>query len=137
MMASSTNLSEDASKNCSEDVASDLSDYDVNNEIEEVDSDITFVDNLEGITTGSKTVSDLYNFREVVKEVGEYVVVNYEGTFQPRKITKILDEGAVISTMRKSLKSWQWPTHILGKKSLAVYFPHNKFQKEDFTTFPT
>ncbi|KAF5273671.1 hypothetical protein FQA39_LY07361 [Lamprigera yunnana] len=96
---------------CSEDVASDLSDYDVNNEIEEVESDIAFVDNLEGITAGSKTVSDLYNFREVVKEVGKYVVVNYEGTFYLGKITKILDEGAVISTMQKSLKSWKWPTH--------------------------
>ncbi|KAF5289647.1 hypothetical protein FQA39_LY15005 [Lamprigera yunnana] len=93
----------------SEDVASDLSDFDINNEIEEVESDIAFVENLEGITTGS--VSDLYNFREVVKEVGKYVVVNYEGTFYPGKITKILDEGAVISTMQKSLKSWKWPTH--------------------------
>ncbi|KAF5282875.1 hypothetical protein FQA39_LY17455 [Lamprigera yunnana] len=98
----------------SEDVASDLSDYDVNNNTEEVESDIAFVDNLEGITAGSNTVSDLYNFREVVKEVGKYVVVKYEGTFYSGKITKILDKGAVISTMQKSLKSWKWPTLIRG-----------------------
>lgn len=49
-------------------------------------------------------------FGEVVRTVGQHVVFKYEGEYFPGKITGISNEGATISAMQKSLKSWKWPT---------------------------
>ncbi|XP_049947042.1 uncharacterized protein LOC126452454 [Schistocerca serialis cubense] len=48
-------------------------------------------------------------FGEVVHTVGQYVIFKYEGEYFPGLITDVSDDGATISSMQKSKKSWKWP----------------------------
>lgn len=40
---------------------------------------------------------------------GDFVVVNFEGQFFPRKVTEKIPDGVVVSAMEKSGHHWKWP----------------------------
>lgn len=42
-------------------------------------------------------------------EVGDFVIFVYEGAYFPGKILEIRKNGAIVSSMQKTLKSWKWP----------------------------
>jgi hypothetical protein len=41
--------------------------------------------------------------------VGHYVVFTYENELFAEKIISYDDQGATISSMKRTLKSWKWP----------------------------
>uniref|UniRef100_A0A2A4IYF8 Uncharacterized protein n=1 Tax=Heliothis virescens TaxID=7102 RepID=A0A2A4IYF8_HELVI len=45
----------------------------------------------------------------LVKKEDQYVIFEYEGELFPGVIIKINKNGAVISSMKRSLKNWNWP----------------------------
>lgn len=57
-------------------------------------------------------------FKQLQKKPGEYVIFSYEGQLYPGKITEVNDNGAVITAMEKSLKSWRWP-----QKEDQLFYP--------------
>lgn len=61
------------------------------------------------VASGQKTNKDLLSLQEVVKEIGEHVLFQYEGEIFPGKIITFDDNGATLSAMVKSLKNWKWP----------------------------
>lgn len=50
------------------------------------------------------------NFKPVNRQVGAFVVLLYDDHLNPRVIESFTDNGAVVSTMQKALKSWKWFT---------------------------
>ena len=49
------------------------------------------------------------SLKPVEKKCGAFCVVIYEGNLFPGEIISLDDEGAKVSTMQKSIKSWKWP----------------------------
>lgn len=91
-----------------EDVDGDLKEYVIEVE-KEANKDKEAEKNLELLNSGKKTFEDLLSLDEVKKEIGEYVIFTYEGEYFPGKIISLYEDGAEISAMQRSLKSWKWP----------------------------
>lgn len=56
--------------------------------------------------------------------VGEYVVVNYEGTLFPGRVTETKSNGYMVTVMERTKKQWKWPTkpdEILYSKEEVLY----------------
>lgn len=49
-------------------------------------------------------------------EDGDYVIFIYEGEYFVGQIVSVSEEGALIKSMKKSLKNWKWP-----EKDLNLY----------------
>lgn len=46
---------------------------------------------------------------DVDKQIGKYVVVEFEGKYFPGKITEISPSGAMVNVMAAAGKQWKWP----------------------------
>lgn len=66
-------------------------------------------DNIIDIATGKKTKKDVLGLKDVKREVGQHVAFLYEDEVYPGRIVRYDNEGATISSMAKSIKSWKWP----------------------------
>jgi hypothetical protein len=56
-----------------------------------------------------KTLREIPSFGNTVRDVGQYVVFTYENELFPGKIISYDDQGATVSSMKRTLKSWKWP----------------------------
>lgn len=72
--------------------------------------------NQERMKNGREIIEETANgeiqtisLEKCIREVGEFVVVKYEGSYFPGTIIETTKEEAKVSTMQKSLKSWKWP----------------------------
>jgi hypothetical protein len=58
--------------------------------------------------TEKKTRTEILSFGNTVRDVGQYVVFTYENELFAGKIISYDDQGATISSMKRTLKSWKW-----------------------------
>ncbi|CAH2103358.1 unnamed protein product [Euphydryas editha] len=77
----------------------------------------------------------------LVKKGGQYVVFKYEGELFPGVITKMNKKGAVISSMKRSLKNWKWPQpkdelFYTWKDVLGGINPPKKIGRREFYSVP-
>jgi hypothetical protein len=87
------------------------SDEDVNMQVlleQEKGDDIIEEDEIP-LGTEKKTPREILSFGNIVRDVGQYVVFTYENELFPEKIISYDDQGATISSMKRTLKSWKWP----------------------------
>lgn len=96
---------------------------------------------FDSIITGKKSAVDLLPLTDIVKEVGQHVVFTYENKHFPGKIIDFDENGATISSMQKSLKSWKWPdkADILYYKwdeILGCIKPPKKISKRNYYSVP-
>lgn len=106
--------SDEESDICQNECLSSDEDYNVFEELEEKEKEDDIID----IAVGKKTKKDVLALKNVKREVGQHVAFLYEDEVYPGKIVRCDDEGATISSMAKSIKSWKWP------------------EKEDILTYP-
>lgn len=65
-----------------------------------------FINFVEGVYPQKKD----FNFDKVVREVGRFVVISYEGQLYPGQIVAFNNDEVQINSMQKSLKMWKWPS---------------------------
>lgn len=73
---------------------------------EEQQKERQFMDYVEG----KPTKNNSFQFANVVREIGSFVVFSYEGELYPGEIVGFNDNEVTINAMAKSLKLWKWPT---------------------------
>lgn len=58
---------------------------------------------------GKTSFRGLLNLKEVVRDLGEYVVFTYEEEICPGKIVEVTEDKVKINVLQRSMKSWKWP----------------------------
>ncbi|KAB0802144.1 hypothetical protein PPYR_04330 [Photinus pyralis] len=91
--------------------------------------------------TGEKGIKDILGLPNVVREIDQHVAFLYQGQVYPGKIVAYDEEGATISSMQKSLKSWKWPekSDILNypwTDVLGSIMPPKQISKRGFYAIP-
>jgi hypothetical protein len=59
------------------------------------------------VGTEKKTPREILSFGNTVQDVGQYVVFSYENELFAGKIISYDDQGATISSMKRTQKSWK------------------------------
>lgn len=110
-------------------------------EIEKFEKEKASEELLVSVAEGQKTINDLLNLKEVVMEVGKFVVFTYEGELFPGRIIGFNDKEVNISSMQRSLKSWKWPTpednhNYVWEDILGGINPPKQISKRGFYEVP-
>lgn len=58
---------------------------------------------------GKPSSRGLLILKEVVRDLGEYVVFTYEKEVFPGKIVEVTEDEVKIGMLQRSMKSWKWP----------------------------
>lgn len=58
---------------------------------------------------GKPSSRGLLILKEVVRDLGEYVVFTYEKEVFPGKIVEVTEDEVKIGVLQRSMKSWKWP----------------------------
>ncbi|XP_046393584.1 uncharacterized protein LOC124161317 [Ischnura elegans] len=109
---------DDSGDECEQVICQDSSYKEVSvQEILEQDAEDKIEENAIAVGMGEKSMKYVLPLKSVVRAVGQFVAVTYDNELYPGKIINVNDDGATISSMTKSKKSWKWPE----KEDIIIY----------------
>lgn len=98
-------------------------------------------DDIMNFATGNKSIVDILQLPNVVRQIDQYVAFLYQEQVYAGKIVAFDEEGATISSMVKSLKSWKWPEkvdllHYPWVDIIGSVMPPKQISKRGFYVIP-